>query len=61
MEINIHPPGEARTHGLRISFSVLTYNYDVLTDCATGADILGIISAGKHYFKDSSMFTERIE
>ena len=46
MEINIYAPGEARTTDLPISFSVLTYNYDVLTDCATGADILGIISAG---------------
>ena len=46
MEINIHASGEARTPDLRISLSVLTYKYDVLTDCATGADILGTISAG---------------
>ena len=31
-------PGEARTPDLRISLSVLTYKYDALTDCATGAD-----------------------
>ena len=31
--------GEARTPDLRISLSVLTYNYDALTDCATGAGI----------------------
>ena len=30
-------PGEARTLDLRISLSVLTYKYDALTDCATGA------------------------
>ena len=30
-------PGEARILDLRISFSVLTYKYDALTDCATGA------------------------
>ena len=30
-------PGEARTPDLRISLSVLTYKYDALTDCATGA------------------------
>ena len=46
MEINIHAPGEPRTPDLRISLSVLTYKYDVLTDCATGADILGMILAG---------------
>lgn len=32
-------PGEARTLDLRISLSVLTYKYDALTDCATGARI----------------------
>ena len=31
-------PGEARTPDLRISLSVLTYKYDALTDCATGAN-----------------------
>ena len=30
-------PGEARTPDLRISMSILTYKYDALTDCATGA------------------------
>ena len=30
-------PGEARTPDLRISLSLLTYKYDALTDCATGA------------------------
>ena len=30
-------PGEARTPDLRISMSLLTYKYDALTDCATGA------------------------
>ena len=30
-------PGEARTLDLRISMSALTYKYDALTDCATGA------------------------
>ena len=33
-------PVEARTLDLRISLSVLTYKYDALTDCATGADVL---------------------
>ena len=46
MEINIHPTGEDRTPDLRISLSVLTYKYDVLTCCATGADVLGMMSAG---------------
>ena len=32
-------PGEARTPDLRTSLSVLTYKYDALTDCATGAGI----------------------
>ena len=31
------------------------------TDCATGADILGMISAGYHYCKDTSMLIKRIE
>ena len=35
----IFAPGEARTPDLRISLSVLTYKYDALTDCATGAGI----------------------
>ena len=35
----IFAPGEARTPDLRISMSVLTYKYDALTDCATGAGI----------------------
>ena len=61
MEINIHAPGEVRTPDLRISLSVLTYKYDALTDCATGADILGLISAGYHYCKDTSMLIKRIE
>ena len=46
MEINIHAPGQARTPNLRISLSVLTYKYNALTDCATGAVILGMILAG---------------
>ena len=46
MEINIHPPWEARTPDLRISLSTLTYKYNALTDCATGADIRAMISAG---------------
>ena len=33
----IFAPGEARTPDLRSSLSVLTYKYDALTDCATGA------------------------
>ena len=33
-------PGEARTLDLRISSSILTYKYDALTDCATGAVFL---------------------
>ena len=33
----IFAPGEARTPDLGISLSVLTYKYDALTDCATGA------------------------
>ena len=32
-------PGEARTPDLRISLSILTYKYDALTDCATGANM----------------------
>ena len=35
----IFAQGEARTPDLRISMSVLTYKYDALTDCATGAGI----------------------
>ena len=46
MERNIHAPGEARTPELRVSLSALTYMYDALTDCATGAHILAMISAG---------------
>ena len=46
MDISIHAQGEARTPDLRISLSVLTYKYYALTDCATGADILAMISAG---------------
>ena len=46
MEINIHATGEDRTPDLRISLSVLTYKYDALTNCATVADILAMISAG---------------
>ena len=46
MEINIHAPEEDRTPDLRISLPVLTYKYDVLTNCATGAVILGMILAG---------------
>ena len=34
-------PGEARTPDLRISLSILTYKYDALTDCATGANMKG--------------------
>ena len=37
-------PGEARTPDIRISLSVLTYKYDALTDCATGAMLLRRIS-----------------
>ena len=33
----IFAAGEARTPDLRIYLSVLTYKYDALTDCATGA------------------------
>ena len=40
--IKILAPGEARTPDLRISLSVLTYKYDALTDCATGAIGLSI-------------------
>ena len=61
MELNIPDPGEARTPDLRISLSVRTYIYDVLSDCATGADILGMISAGYHYCKDTSILIKRIE
>ena len=61
MVINIHAPGEGRTPDLLKSFSVLTYKYNALTDCATGVDILGMISAGYHYCKDTSMLTKRIE
>ena len=39
-------PGEARTPDLRISSSILTYKYDALTDCATGAQTF----APLHYF-----------
>ena len=39
-------PGEARTLDLRISLSVLTYKYDALTDCATGAWQPGMPKAG---------------
>ena len=46
MEINIHAPEEDRTPDLRISLSVLTYKYDVPTNCATGVVILGMILAG---------------
>ena len=37
IEAKTFAPGEARTPDLRISLSVLTYKYDALTDCATGA------------------------
>ena len=37
-------PGEARTPDLRISLSVLTYKYDALTDCATGAMVWRLFS-----------------
>ena len=40
-------PGEARTPDLRISLSVLTYKYDALTDCATGAMLEPIFSYTK--------------
>ncbi len=36
-ESNAASPGEAQTLDLRISQSILTYKYDVLIDCATGA------------------------
>ena len=38
-------PGEARTPDLRISLSVLTYKYDALTDCATGAVVSHFLSS----------------
>ena len=59
MEINIHAQGEARTPDLRISLSVLTDKYDALIDCATGADILAMISAGYHSCKDTSMLIKK--
>ena len=37
IEAKTFAPWEARTPDLRISLSVLTYKYDALTDCATGA------------------------
>ena len=40
-------PGEARTPDLRISLSVLTYKYDALTDCATGAMLERFFSNAK--------------
>ena len=40
IEIGIHTSGKALTGDLRISMSVLTYKYNTLTDCATGADVL---------------------
>ena len=40
-------PGEARTPDLRISLSVLTYKYDALTDCATGAMLEQFFSCAK--------------
>ena len=40
-------PGEARTPDLRISLSVLTYKYDALTDCATGAMLGRILPQAK--------------
>ena len=40
-ENKMFAPGEAWTLDLRISLSVLTYKYDALTDCATGACHLG--------------------
>ena len=57
--INIYAPGEARTPDLRISLSVLTYKYDALTDCATGADVQGVIPTGYHICKDNSMLIGR--
>ena len=44
-------PGEARTLDLRISSSVLTYKYDALTDCATGALLYLFIALKCHNFK----------
>ena len=55
MEINIHALEGARTPDLRISLSVLTYMYDVLTGCATGADILRAISGGYYIYIDISI------
>ena len=45
-------PGEARTPDLRISLSVLTYKYDALTDCATGAG--SVEESRKNKFKKCS-------
>ena len=44
-EVKTLAPGEARTLDLRISLSVLTYKYDALTDCATGAYLLDVALA----------------
>eukprot|EP00794_Sanderia_malayensis_P010016 gene10016-11039_t len=42
-------PGEARTLDLRISSSILTYKYDALTDCATGAEFNCPVIDGYYY------------
>ena len=45
IKINIPAPEEARNSDLGISLSLLTYKHDEVTNCATGADILGVIQA----------------
>ena len=47
-------PGEARTPDLRISLSVLTYKYDALTDCATGAENRAPAFYGTHCENESA-------
>ena len=52
-------PGEARTPDLRISLSVLTYKYDALTDCATGAMVgqkFSMVQVLKKMHKNSRSF-----
>ena len=39
IEAKIFAPWEPRNPDIHISLSVLTYKYDALTDCATGAGI----------------------
>ena len=51
-------PGEARTPDLRISLSVLTYKYDALTDCATGAEIFDTPNATYARAKKTKVLSE---